>query len=217
MYHYFLIWAVLTTPLDAQISRFRDFCANDDRYTNHRITLPLTHVCRVTIACTVFQQLQYYHNIIIVGPPPPLITVDIISHPMSLPQLYLTITGEPLWPDYVISEFRVNITNTISGSLLGQMIITKNSFTNDTVRVQINESLLMFTVSQHYSLMISVSAVSPVYNESKPNQTSIVLIGSKFNSQLLQPCPCSNFINIVQKVYASRAYIQYTSVVQEND
>ena len=105
--------------------------------------------------------------------------VDVIFHPMPPPQVYVTIKGEPLWPDYEISEFRVNITNGTSGSLLGRMIATRNSFINDTVQMQINESLLMFTVSQFYSLTMSVSAVSPLYNESKPSQTRVLIQGSK--------------------------------------
>ena len=99
--------------------------------------------------------------------------IDVIFHPMPTPQLYVTIKGEPLWPHYEISEFRVNITKDTGGSLLGRMIATRNTFINDIVQIQINESLLMFTVSQFYSLVISVSAVSPLYNESKPNQTRV--------------------------------------------
>ena len=98
---------------------------------------------------------------------------------MSLPQLYITVKGEPLWPDYEISEFRVNITNASSGSLVDQMIVTTNN--SSTVRVKISQSLLMFTIDQwyFYSLTISVSAVSPTYNEGKSNQTSISILRSK--------------------------------------
>ena len=101
---------------------------------------------------------------------------------MSLPQLYITVKGQPLWPEYAISEFRVNITNASSGSLLDQMIVTNNGFENNIVQVQINESLLMFTIDQWYTLTISVSAVSPLYNEGKPNQTSISILRSKCTS-----------------------------------
>ena len=98
---------------------------------------------------------------------------------MSLPQLYVIVKGEPLWPDYEISEFRMNITNTTSGCLLEQVIATNDTFENNTVRVQVSDSLLMLTTEEYYSLTISVSVVSPLYNEGKPNQTIISVLRSK--------------------------------------
>ena len=109
---------------------------------------------------------------------------------MALPRLYVTIKGEPLWPDYEISEFRVNITNARSGPgfLLDQVIVTNNSTSgNNTVRVQINESLLMFTTDEYYSLTISVSAVSPLYSEGKPYQSTISILRSK-HMQVANEC-----------------------------
>ena len=111
------------------------------------------------------------------GPYPPQITIDAVYHTMALTELYVLIKGEPLWPDYEISEFRVNITDTSSGSisLLDQIIITNNTFENNSVRVQINQS----SIDMWYSLTISVSAVSPLYNEGKPNQTTVSILTSK--------------------------------------
>lgn len=111
------------------------------------------------------------------GPYPPQITIDAVYHTMALTELYVLIKGEPLWPDYEISEFRVNITDTSSGSisLLDQIIVTNNTFENNSVRVQINQS----SIDMWYSLTISVSAVSPLYNEGKPNQTTVSILTSK--------------------------------------
>ena len=111
------------------------------------------------------------------GPYPPQITIDAVYHTMALTELYVLIKGEPLWPDYEISEFRVNITDTSSGSisLLDQIIVTNNTFENNSVRVQINQP----SIDMWYSLTISVSAVSPLYNEGKPNQTTVSILTSK--------------------------------------
>ena len=101
---------------------------------------------------------------------------------MGLPQLYVTVNGEPLWPDYEISGFKVNITDAGSGSLLDHVIVTNNStFGNNIVRVQINKSLLMFTTDEYYSLTISVSAVSPLYSEGKPYQSTLSVFRSKYS------------------------------------
>ena len=109
------------------------------------------------------------------GPYPPQITIDAVYDTMALTELYVVVKGEPLWPDYEISEFRVNTTDTSSGSLLDQIIAT-NTFENNSVRVQINQQLP--SIDQWHSLMISVSAVSPLYNEGKPNQTTISIFTS---------------------------------------
>lgn len=111
------------------------------------------------------------------GPYPPQITIDAVYHTMALTELYVLVKGEPLWPDYKISEFRVNITDTSSGSisLLDQIIVTNNTFENNSVRVQINQP----SIDMWYSLTISVSAVSPLYNEGKPNQTTVSILTSK--------------------------------------
>ena len=111
------------------------------------------------------------------GPYPPQITIDAVYHTMALTELYVLIKGEPLWQDYEISEFKVNITDTSSGSisLLDQIIVTNNTFENNSVRVQINQP----SIDMWYSLTISVSAVSPLYNEGKPNQTTVSILTSK--------------------------------------
>jgi hypothetical protein len=112
------------------------------------------------------------------GPNPPQITVDAINRTMTQIHLHIILVeGEPLWPDYEISEFRVNITNAASGSLLDQITATSNSFKNNTVRVQVNQPLLNI---DQYSLTVSVSAVSPLYNEGKPNLTTISILTSKY-------------------------------------
>ena len=108
------------------------------------------------------------------GPYPPQITINAVYDTMALTELYVLVKGEPLWPDYEISEFRVNITDTSSGSLLDQ-IIANNIFENNSVQVQI---LNQPSIDQWYLLTISVSAVSPLYNEGKPNQTTISIFTS---------------------------------------
>jgi hypothetical protein len=98
---------------------------------------------------------------------------------MTRIHLHILVKGEPLWPGYEISEFRVNITNAASDSLLDQITATNNNIENNTVQVQVNQPLVNI---DQYSLMVSVSAVSPLYNEGKPNQTTISILTSKCTS-----------------------------------
>ena len=119
-------------------------------------------------------ELETVKYTITTGPYPPQVTIDAVYDTMALTEIYVVVKGEPLWPDYEISEFRVNITDTSSGSLLDQIIAT-NTFANNSVRVQTNQP----SIDLWHSLTISVSAVSPLYNEGKPNQTTISIFTSK--------------------------------------
>ena len=121
---------------------------------------------------------QYYCNNL--GPDPPLVTLEVVYRSTLPPRLYATIKGQPLWPGYEISEFRVNIMNSSSGFLLDEIIALNSSFENRMVQVQVNESLFEFATHQCYSLNINASAVSPRYTgESKSTHVSTAMLRSK--------------------------------------
>ena len=88
--------------------------------------------------------------------------VEIRYSPILPPKLYATIHGIPRWPDYEISEYKVNITDTSDNSLLSQTTVL-NSL-DDTV--EFNKSLQSSFAQECNTLRISVSAVSDSYGES---------------------------------------------------
>ena len=120
---------------------------------------------------------------IIVGPHPPNLTADVTYYPSTLPFVSIKITGKPLWPNYEITEYRVNITNGSDSSLLDRITVTvpnDNSTSNNTVTVHVNQSLFESTTEHCYSLKISASAVSPQYDMGEPYQIQVVMFRSKF-------------------------------------
>lgn len=81
-----------------------------------------------------------------------------------LPQVTVVVTGQPLWDGYEITEYRVNITNGSDGSLLEQMTVPNVSNRNNSVSMNVNQSLFESSTQQCYSLIVSASAVSSQYD-----------------------------------------------------
>ena len=118
--------------------------------------------------------------IVIVGPHPPNLTVEITYFPSALPFVSVTITGKPLWPNYEIMEYRVNITNGSDSSLLDRITVPNNSTGDNTVILHLNRSLFESTTEHCYSLNISASAVSSQYGMGESNQIQRAMFRSKF-------------------------------------
>ena len=106
---------------------------------------------------------------ILLGPDPPLLTVDLIYQPSMAPQLTVTITGQPLWPGYEISEYILEVTNSSDDSLLYNLTVPNDSSRSNIVAVNINQTFLQATADRCYSIKVSTSAVSPSHGFSEPN------------------------------------------------
>ena len=119
-------------------------------------------------------------HFIIIGPHPPNLTADITYFPSYLPFVSITITGKPLWPNYEIMEYKVNIINGSDSSLLDHITVPNNSTGNNTVILHLNQSLFESTTEHCYSLNISASAVSSQYGMGESNQIQRAMFRSKF-------------------------------------
>ena len=129
--------------------------------------------------------LLYY--ILYAGPNPPAVRVNVTYRPSMLPQVTAAVTGQPLWDGYEITEYRVNITNGSDGSLLEQITVPNVSNRNNSVSVNINQSLFESTTQHCYSLVVSASAVSSLYGVSEPGQFRAAMLRGKC-TQLLWSC-----------------------------
>ena len=74
------------------------------------------------------------------------------------------VIGQPLWDGYEITEYRLNVTNGSDGSLLGQMTVPNDSNRNNSVSVNVNQSLFESATQHCYSLIVSGSSVSSEYD-----------------------------------------------------
>ena len=82
-------------------------------------------------------------------------------------QLHILITKQPHWPNYKISEFKVNITRN-NGSLLAHYSLN----VNHTDTFQFNYTLPKSVIHACASLCIIASAVSPMYGESEASEVA---------------------------------------------
>ena len=121
------------------------------------------------------------------GPLPPSVNieVDCSNNHSSLPSILATLTAHHRWPEYPITNFSVNITNSSNDFLLREAIVP-NAHTADTSKsIMIDITNLLptsFDVSDYIcsTLVVSTSAVSEVYGESEPDKHDVTIFRRKF-------------------------------------
>ena len=111
----------------------------------------------ISTACTI-----YIHA----GPYPPTFRIesDGASCKHSTPPRFVgIIQGIPLWPGYVISEFKLNIMDSSNGVTLKQFSIANNGQSDFNVTLSIHAKQLCSSM-----LLVSATSLSPSYGESAP-------------------------------------------------
>ena len=112
----------------------------------------------------VIMVCSHYNNMLFTGPHSPTVLVDVTYRPSMLPQVTAIVTGHPLWNGYEITEYRVNVTNGSDGSLLDQITVPNDPNRNNSVSMNVNQSLFESTTQNCYSLIFSGSTVSSLYD-----------------------------------------------------
>ena len=118
------------------------------------------------------------------GPLPPSVSVEVdcSANHSSLPSILATVTAQHRWPDYPISEFNMNITDSGQNFILNETVIPYNTTDSHSVKVDVTGLLpTSFSVSDYYCsiLTISTSAVSDVYGESEPAINDVMIFKRK--------------------------------------
>ena len=107
------------------------------------------------------------------GPYPPFVNVEVNYSPSLPPTILTTIHGLPRWPGYEMSEYTMNITNTMNNSLVYQATIPNNLENNTVLFIWSLQSSIALECN---TLRISVSAVNVAHGESESTQTDVQVL-----------------------------------------
>ena len=103
------------------------------------------------------------------GPYPPSITLaDGWCSPTTLFSFSLSIVAQPLWPEYNISELKINTTDGHNGAVLKETSIIPHRNSTDNFFYFLWNEIVLTGDAQHCSSLISISvaAVNDDYGES---------------------------------------------------
>lgn len=115
----------------------------------------------------------------IIGPHQPNLTVDVFYSPSTLPLVRIRVSSKPLWYGYVITEYRLNITNVTDDSLLQEITVPSDHIRNDSITLNINQSLFEATYQHCYTLRIRASAINSLYGWSEFSQVDATVFRGK--------------------------------------
>ena len=116
----------------------------------------------------------------IAGPNPPSLTVDVVYHDFSQPQISVTLTAVPLWPGYNTQEFNIIVTNSDNGSILESFTVQNDP--NVTNSVLNHLRTLLEAVGQQCAVVnVSATAVSYEYGESERVQRTLEVSQSELS------------------------------------